>query len=238
MKNVEFKTEEDMSLDYKFMFIPDKDDRETAHRIAEMYLKKYPRSLSYAVYFESDTGDERSYYYELSDEEIEIVRKWEASQELEEDNMSLTNYLEFVAAEDLLSFRPMGSYCFLQYVDLNDTLKYTSFSVQYRNEDGSFSPVNKIGIDLSDDEYIELLEELLLSKNHLSVNMLVDRKPKLAQHIMRALIRTDDFEICNPFVCDMDELKSIVHTILDPSIDILHLTTNEDKNIREFIKHL
>ena len=71
------------------------------------------------------------------------------------------------------------------------------------------------------------------------MNMLVYMKPKIAQHVISHLIWAycdNMFEMSEPFICELDELKSIARSILDPSQDSLHLFSSDDIRILAFLK--
>ena len=76
---------------------------------------------------------------------------------------------------------------------------------------------------------------------HYSVNMLVYKRPEIAQKIMSHIVSVYLDGICDykePFLCDLYELKNVVKSILDPFENKLQLFESNDEEIKEFvIKH-
>ena len=228
----------------KFFYLKNKEKAEVAHQIAEMYLQQHPRPNFYGVRLtSSEGGDELTYYHQLTDEEIAIIRNWEKNPIDEEGvEISLHEYLESYHGDlfdKLSTYDSPFDLDYLDSCDLDKPLKYTDFSIQFKEKDGSLRYPNKIGCPLTDSEFIELLTCCLLAENRISMNMLVYRKPEIAQHIIEHLMWSYydfKFEVWNPTICELDELKSITNSILDPSIDVLHLLDCEDIRIKAFLK--
>ena len=225
----------------KFFYLKENEKAEVAHQIAEMYLQQHPRPLYYATHLSSTDDDSKmTLYHRLTDEEIAVIRQLEKVNE--EEEIGLQEYLEAEneeLLEKLLSHSTPMELDVLDSCDLNDTLQFTHFSVQVQKEDGSLWPPHTIGCPLTDEEFVELLEQCLLTKNQLSMNMLVYRKPEIAQHVISHLIWAycdNMFEMSEPFICELDELKSIARSILDPSQDSLHLFSSDDIRILAFLK--
>jgi hypothetical protein len=214
-----------------------------APRIAELYLKKFPRERKYCITLtSSECANEMSFYHPLSDEEIKILKGWREDPENEEYGISLWEYLEIEGCDDLtdkLLENPTPMHLdTISDCDMDNPLMFTVFSMQILNDDGTFRNPTYITIPLSDEEYLELLAELIKRSNQLSINMLVYQKPKMGQYIMNCLARgymDYQFDLPNPFVCDMYELKHAAKDILDPFTDVLHLFESEDEEIRKFV---
>lgn len=214
-----------------------------APRIAELYLKKFPREKKYGITLtSSECANEMTFYHPLSDEEIKILKGWREDPENEEYGISLWNYLEIEGCDDLtdkLLENPTPMHLdTISDCDMDNPLMFTVFSMQILNDDGTFRNPTYITIPFSDEEYLELLAELIKRSNQLSINMLVYQKPKMGQYIMSSLARgymDYQFDLPNPFVCDMCELKHAAKDILDPFTDVLHLFESEDEEIRKFV---
>lgn len=214
-----------------------------APRIAELYLKKFPREKKYGITLtSSECANEMTFYHPLSDEEIKILKGWREDPENEEYGISLWEYLEIEGCDDLtdkLLENPTPMHLdTISDCDMDNPLMFTVFSMQILNDDGTFRNPTYITIPLSDEEYLELLAELIKQRNKLSINMLVYQKPKMGQYIMSCLARgymDYQFDLPNPFACDMYELKHAAKDILDPFTDVLHLFESEDEEIRKFV---
>ena len=97
--------------------------------------------------------------------------------------------------------------------------------------------MRSIGCELTDDEFKEILVELLLSSNRYSMNMLVYRKPDLCQKITRHITYASmdyQFENWSSYIADMYEHKSICESILNPFKDILDIFNSNDDQTRIF----
>ena len=69
--------------------------------------------------------------------------------------------------------------------------------------------------------------------------MLVYKAPEAAQHVIRHLTWAYcnfQFETNKDSLICLDELKSVAQSILDPSVDILHLFDSEEIRIKAFLK--
>ena len=219
------------------------EEEEVAHQIATMYLQQHPRPVKYAVHLCSTEDDSDGiYYHTLSEEEQAIIRKWEADEDGE--GLELDEFLETENHHELLlrlvennSLFPLN---WVQGCDLNDTLQFTRFSLRLLMDDGTLEKPGYIGVPLTDDEFLELLEQCLLHANRLSMNMLVYKKPELSQRIISHMLRVyldGMYECHNPTIIELDELKSVARSILDPSTDILHLSGSDDPRIRTFLEN-
>lgn len=228
----------------KFFYLKENEKVEIAHQIAEMYLQQFPRPKCYGVHLlSSEGGNELTPYYQLTDEEIAVIRNWEKNP-VDEDGCEIDfhEYLEEGHGdlmERFLSYDAPFELDIIDSCDLNNPLKFTNFSIQFKNKDGSLNLPQIMGCPLSDEEFVELLACCLLFENRISMNMLVYRKPEIAKHIIEHLTWAyldNKFECWEPSICDLDELKSITRSILDPSVDILHLIDSDDIRIQAFLK--
>lgn len=214
-------------------------EEEFSSQLASLYMKKFPREKSYSITLSSETDDGSVGYFELSDKEIDIFRSWEENPVIDDVEYGLNEFLELKGYEDLID-KICDSYYYTGYntlvnCDMNSYLKFTDFSIRTLKNDGTISGPSYSSISLSDEEYFDLLKELIGRKNNLSVNMLVFMKPELGKKIMWKL--TPDWRT-EPFVCEMCELKEAVINILDPFKDVLHIFDSTNKDIKKFaIKH-
>ena len=229
----------------RYFHLKGNEKAEVAHQIAEMYLQQFPRPICYASHLSSSDDDSKlTVYHQLTDEELAIIQRWiDISVDENEDEIELQEYLEENGHDDLLGKLMEHDTPFLldilDYVDLNDKQQFTQFSIQFKEDDGTWNRPQSIGSPLTDAEFVELLELCLLLSNRLSMNMLVYRKPELAKRIIEHMVWAYcdfQFESWYPSLIDLTELKSIARSILDPSVDILHLHDSEDIRIRAFMK--
>ena len=228
----------------KYFYLNENEQAEVAQQIAEMYLQKFPRPKSYAVHLSStEDHSEMTFYQNLTDKEIAIIRSWEELPDNDEGDYTLQEYLEENGYTDLLEKLMCQPTPFplniLDWCDLNDTLQFTSFSIQFKEDNGNLGHPSYIGFPLTDSEFVELLVQCLLTSNRLSMNMLVYRMPELAQRIIAHLTWAYcdyQFETYNDSIIDLVNLKSVAQSILDPTVDILHLSESEDIRIKAFLK--
>lgn len=213
---------------------------DTANRIAAAYLEKFPRELRYGVTLTSTEDDsEETFYHTLSPEEFETLRR--CSDIAEDEGMRLMEALEdegqLELVDKLLQYYGPFPLNLIESIDLEHPLKFTTFSIQPVNEDGTLGRQEEIGVALTDDEFKEILVELLLHSNCYSMNMLVFHKPALAQKIIKHLTYASMDNLCecwDPFIADMSELKSVCKSIMNPFVDVLGLFTSDDSDIKEF----
>ena len=218
-------------------------DKLMARKIAKIYLEKYPRPYSYGVDVVSTEDDSQgTFYHELNDEDLEILRGFVNRPEDEWD-IGLEEWLESeqqdALIEKLLDFYSPFALNLLSDVDLEHPLKFTRFVIRYQLSDGSFTNPFYIGINLTDEEYEDLMSDLISSSNRYSVNMMVYQKPEIAQRIMSHIVNVFMDGVCEfrePFICDLFELKSVVKSILDPFEDKLHLFESENEDIRKYVR--
>ena len=229
----------------KIFYLKEEEKAEVAHQIAEMYLQKFPRPYLYGANLKStEFADALTTYHELTEEEMAIIQHWKATTEdPNEVEYDLDQYLQEFGHTDLLDKllehgTPMDLDR-LKSVDLDNPRQFTSFTIQFKEDDGSLTLPYDIGCPLTDSQYIELLVQCLLNSNRLSMNMLVYRTPEIAQHIIRHLTWSYcdfNFETSKDSLISLDELKSVAESILDPSVDILHLFDSEDIRIQTFMR--
>ena len=212
---------------------------ELASEIADLYLKAFPREQSYAVYLSSSVDDSSFTKYERFDKDtLETIKKCQAiatEEECDIQEILLEENEDLV--EKLLDHGSPFPLDMVDSVDLNDALKFSRFSMCEIDKDGHPGYSSKVWVPLSDDEFRNILIELLKRSNNYSMNMMVYQKPDLAQKIMRHLVfsmANGKFENWNPFACDMIELKGIVDNILNPFKDILHIFNSENDAMRQF----
>lgn len=213
---------------------------DTANRIAAAYLEKFPRKLRYGVTLTSTEDDsEETFYHTLSPEELETLRR--CSDIAEDEGMRLMEALEdegqVELVDKLLKHSSPFSFDLIESIDLEHPLKFTTFSIQLVNEDGTLGRQEEIGVALTDDEYKEILVELLYNSNSYSMNMLVAHKPLLAQKIFSHLsyVSMDFmFENWNPYIAYMPEFKSACDSILNPFVDVLGIFSSDDADIKNF----
>lgn len=215
-------------------------DQETANKIATIYLDKFPRKKSFGVTLTSTEDDsEMTFYHSLSDEELEILKK--CSCIADEEECSLAEILDNEGHVDLLEKlvehdTPMPLNI-VKSIDLHNPLKFTNFSYQGLQDNGELGYKSIIGTNLTDDEFKEILVELLLFSNRYSMNMLVYRKPDLCQKITRHIAYASMdylFENSNSYIADMHEHKYICESILNPFKDILGIFNSNDDRTKTF----
>lgn len=213
-----------------------------ARKIAHQYLDKYPRLNSYGVDVVSSEDDSfGTYYHNLNSDELGILRRFVDRPEDDRD-IGLSEWLESEQQNELidklLDFYSPFQLDILSDIDLDHPLKFSQFVLRYQLSDGTFANPFYISVNLTDDEYVDILADLLKSSNHYSLNMMVYKKPEIAQRIMAYIVGTfldgiGDFS--EPFLCDLYELKSVVKSILDPFEDKLHLFKSEDEELKRFV---
>ena len=213
-----------------------------ARKIAHLYLNKFPRLYSYGVKLVSSEDDsEGTFYFKLNNEELEVLKGFVNRPE-EDLDIDLHEWLEAEEQNELLD-KLLDVYSpfqlnLLSDVDLDHPLKFTRFVVRGQKSDGTLTNPEYIGVDLTDDEYVDIMTDLLKSSNHYSVNMMVYKRPEIAQKIMSHIVGVyldgiGDYK--EPFLCDLYELKVVVKSILDPFEDKLQLFESDDEGITKFV---
>lgn len=215
-------------------------DLEIAAKVADMYLEKFPRTLSYAVKLISNYSEaEWTTYHSFTPEEQAILRKCFAKADVE--SCSLQEALDKVGASKKLVdklLENVSCYDFdkIESVDLDNPRKLTNFGIQTIDKDGKFGHKYFTWVELTDHEYKEILTELLANANHYSLNIMVFQKPELAQKIMKrlAFIEEGSHMVKDPFLVDMVELNLDAESILNPFMDVLGLFDNEKLWLKDF----
>ena len=215
-------------------------NRKTSEKIASLYLEKNPRDLFYGARLLGEDAEEIWSYKKLTEEELNVLRK--CSELAKSEECGLGEILESEGhvklLEKLLEHESPYSLGYLDSIDLEHPLKFSGFAFQSVSAQATLDSEKIIGVDLTDEEYKEILIELLLNSNHYSMNMLVYRKPELAQQIMEHLSYASMdfmFENWEPFVADMKELKEVCEKILNPFKDTLSLFECENPVIKTFV---
>ena len=213
-----------------------------AQKIAHLYLEKFPRPNMYGVDVISSEDDScGTFYHKLRDEEIAVLRKF-ANRSEDEQDIGLHEWLECEGQNELidklLDFYSPFQLDLLSDVDIDHPLKFCRFVIRGQKSDGTLTNPEYIGVDLTDDEYIALMTDLIKSSNHYSVNMMVYKRPEIAQKIMSHIVSVylDGIgEFTAPFLCDLYELKNVVKSILNPFEDKLQLFDSNDEEIKGFV---
>ena len=214
----------------------------TARRIADLYLERFPREELYGIGLTSteDASTLRAYRH-FDRETLEMLTGCQRI--ADEERCTLETVLEEEGHAELIeALREHDTGLYLdtvQNVDIEHPQKFTDFTMRVMDEEGKLQAPRFVGVPLTDEEFKEILVELLMNSNHYSFNNLVYRKPEIAQKVMRHLAYAYlDFtsESMWPFVCEMEELKEIAARILTPGKDVLHLFQGEDEDMRDFCK--
>lgn len=213
-----------------------KQDKKTSRRIAEMYALKNPREVSYGVLMLADNDAKKTFYFSFNEEEKAKMNEY---LNRPEEDMDIPLW-EFLGdeMEDKFLIEGLGhTYDTPLDVDLNDTLKFNYFTVQFLQKDGILGWKEGVEIALTDEQYLDVLTELIFAKNELSANQLVCLCPDVAQIIMGNVVNNLSFRNCNtrPFICDMYEMKLQVQSMLNPFEDSLGLFKSEDEELKRFL---
>lgn len=227
--------------------------RDAASQIADLYLERFPRECSYGVNLSSSDDDsEMTCYHRFTSEELDILRK--CSQIAKEEDCTLHEVLNGDVDVEPLNGDELAKLLdrllehdvpmcldILDSVDLDHPLKFTKFLFQkfdFKPESTQFKPL-KLGVAMTDEEFKEVMTELLIRSNRYSLNNMVYDKSEIAQHIMCKLAYSSCdglFECHTPFVCEMTELKDCVGSVLNPFKDVLGLFESTDKTLRGFVR--
>lgn len=221
--------------------------KKPAQRIADMYIQRFPREKEYGITLTSTEDDsEDIFYYQMSERELGILRKWEnLKDEDREEYMDLGDFLEAEGAQDLinkyLSHNSPFQLNIIKDCDTEKPLCFTRFRVRQVNlDDNTLDRPCHINVPLSDDEYKQLFALALVRDNELTMNMIVNELPELAQkitrHISWALL---DFviETKHPFIFEPIEIHEAITPILDSKQDLLGLFKSEDEKLRIFAEN-
>lgn len=204
-------------------------DIEVAARVADMYLEKFPRAQSYAVKLVSSySRSEWTTYHLFTAEEQEILRKCFARAAAELCTLQEVldkGYAPKELVEKLHENVSVYDFDTIESVDLDNPKKLTNFGIQTIDTEGNLGLKHFTWVELTDEEYKEILAELLANANHYSINMMVFQKPELAQKIMKRLAFTEEGShlVKDPFLVDMVELSLDAESILNPFVDVLGL---------------
>lgn len=212
-----------------------------ANQIAKSYLQKHPRTQSHPVHMtSSEDASELFVYFPLDDTEKSIIRK--AKQQMEEYGGPLDEFLRSESPElyeKLSKHESPLTLNIIQDVNLENALSFCSFKVQAQKEDDSLDHERIIRVPLSDDEYAEILSVLIITQNRYSFNQLMAEKTEIASHITGHIIHAYyDFVILldRPFLCEMEELKQVAKSIMNPQSDALNLFASDDAEIKKFME--
>lgn len=225
--------------------------RDFAKIISEMYIQNFPRPLSFGV--ELEYGRIISIPQNaLTEEEVEILRDCSKMTRPEYhfniiEVLNRENHEDI--AEKIFSLTGIDHYGFfeesIKSIDLNNP-QYAEFTVKELNTDGSLGEERNYSVPLTNDEYKEILEELIFYSNCCTMNMLIYNKPQISEKIMRYLSYATwreehtnqgssyvSGQNPNPFIVEMSELKSVCERILNPFVDDLGLFDTEDNKLKE-----
>ena len=235
--------------------------RETARKIADLYLERFPRKLCCEVNVGSSELILASFPLEVTDDEIAILRECMKSVSFDANGSCIGNTFEEVLEQkghpDLLNRlrKPLScdekkkeiehlSKCFsckqtpyIDYVNVHDLKKYATFGYfEYRSD---VAPLNEqfIELPLTDDEFRDILAKCLYTANRYTMNELIADTPLLSQRLVRMAMAETCLSTDNnayPFILDMTEIKSVAARILDPFVDLLDLFSSDDEGIKAF----
>lgn len=236
--------------------------RETARKIADLYLESFPRKLCCEVNVGPSELTLASFLLEVTDDEIAILRECMKSVSFDANGWRIGKTLEEVLEQkghtDLLNRlrKPLScdekkreiehlSKCFsckqtpyINYVNVHNLKKYATFGyLEYRGDE---APRNELSVELplTDDEFRDILAHCLYKANRFTMNDMIADMPLLTQTLTRiamadTYLSTDGN--AHPFILDMTEIKSVAARILNPFEDILGLFKSDDEDIKEFL---
>lgn len=212
-------------------------DEITAKKIANLYLSRYPRKQYYELTRDSLDGMMTyNIYVQLDSKSLAIIKHCSLADAPIETRLRQTGHSDIA---DLLTKNenniPMAQ---VLTVDTEHTFMITNFEYQVLEDNGQLSEKKGAGIDLTNEEFTELLIELILYSNQYSFNTLVCNKPEMAQMIMQNIVNISSdnvYENYRPIICYLKEINDIVDSILNPFIDKLGLFHSIDDEIREFV---
>lgn len=236
--------------------------RETARKIADLYLEKFPRKFCCVVNVGPSELTLASFLLDVTDDEIAILRECMKSVSFDANGWRIGKTFEEVLEQkghtDLINRlrKPLScdekkkeiehlNKCFsckqtpyIDYVNVHDLKKYATFGYfEYRGDD---APRNEqfVELPLTDDEFRNILTKCLYTANRYTMNELIADTPLLSQRLVRmamaeTCIRADNNTY--PFILDMTEIKSVAARILDPFVDLLGLFGSEDEDIKAFL---
>lgn len=204
-----------------------KDMRETAEKLAKQYITNNPRELRYPIMLISSEDDSFSvYHFSLTEEELKVLRSWEAlSPEEKDDYAHLDEFLTangYDALEEKLT--NVDSLFALNIVQDCDTSKPESFMKTSAriHLDGELTPSCTVLIPLSDEDYVTLLTEYLLEEG-MTINRLLPLQPAIVAKIMPSAIGALERGVCylrHDFVLSLDEIASVAEDIRKTNTEI------------------
>lgn len=197
-----------------------KEMRETAEKLAMQYISNSPRELRYPVMLASSEDDSFvEYHFSLTEEELKVLRSWEALSPEEKDCYAHLD--EFLTANDHEKLREkllnVNSLFELNIVQDCDTSRPESFmkTSALLIIDGEQKPTCTVLIPLSDEDYVTLLTEYLLDGD-MTVNRLQSLQPMILAKIMSSAIEALEQGGCHlkhDFVLRLDEIASVAASI-------------------------
>ena len=222
--------------------------KESARKIADLYLERFPRKLCCEVNVGPVGLSFASFLLEVDDDEIGILRECMKSVDNDSWCRSDVTTLEVVLKQkgytDLLNRlrKPLATdekkkdiehlskffSCkqtpYISSVNVHELKKYATFGYfEYRGDD---APRNEqfVELPLTDDEFRNILTKCLYTANRYTMNELIVDMPILSQRLMRMAMVETDFHLrknASPFILDMTEIKYVAARILDPFVDFL-----------------
>jgi hypothetical protein len=212
------------------------DSVQLAEQVAKLYIERFLRKKYYGVSAkQAETEYERTYYYDLDDEEYRLLEAWYEEEYKNYNN--LQEYLESIeGTEDMIERMTPRGYCdnfdYISDCVLAHPEYFTIFTIQtFADEEQRkmYEPV-RYEVHLSDDEYIELFCTCLLCDGKMSMNQMVCFNPEVSSKIMRHIIDTYYDPILpyeKPFITDAKEIREAVISVIDPEKDVLGLCKAE-----------
>ena len=236
--------------------------KESARKIADLYLERFPRKLCCEVNVGPAGLSFASFLLEVDDDEIGILRECMKSVDNDSWCRSDVTTLEVVLKQkgytDLLNRlrKPLATdekkkdiehlskffSCkqtpYISSVNVHELKKYATFGYfEYRGDD---APRNEelVELPLTEDEFRDILVKCLYTANRYTMNELIVDMPILSQRLMRMAMVETDFHLrenASPFILDMTEIKYVAARILDPFVDLLGLFGSDDQVIKDFL---
>lgn len=221
-------------------------EKETANQIADIYMNQLKRTKEYYVDIYPFEISHEGYYRDFSEEDLEKIRKCKAiaieedipldeilESEYSEINDKALEYINWSGYNDNDDFIP-----FVHDIDIDNPVKFCSFEIIEIDKNQDIAPSRYCSsAPIDDNEYKELLVELMINANRYSMNMLVYNKPELAKKIINHLVRTswdgygDNFYT---FAIELKELKNAVERILNPFIDQIGIFNCDNESYQTF----
>lgn len=235
----------------------------TSRKIADMYLKRFPRKYSCDVIVGPSELLLASFLFEVSDDDIAILN--ECMQDVYSDSAAhgKGKTLEAVLKEkghtDLLNrlrsclasgepkrvTETMSRRCsremkpYIDSVFLDEIKKYATFRYTECRDDDATNYDQMIELPLTDGEFRQILTKCLTCASRYTMNKLIGDMAMHSQRLMQtAIAETCGYTDNNayPFILDMVEIKDVAARILDPFEDLLGLFGSEDEDIKAFLE--